>query len=324
LPAKSHITAAHVFALALIISITARCQPAISFTVENLHSLPANIEIVWKAQTNNLPAKLPVFIVIKQGFSDTVNREALLMAHCPATHAADATTQNLVIQDGEDESWKTRIMILPLAGEIEFEDRSPINQVIAVPDAAEVSRRAWDAAARFQLPRNQLLENSSDQKSEVAQSGPLVGQICTRDTFLTRRLHNIDMRNFGLAFRLGNRGQIRYFSLRWPQLRMAMNFPVAPPSEMAANFRERIIPASTLSETNLPVIPDALLARTRSLVVTNMTPFYAEAACAAIPNPTRRERYISPFAELQATADLGGTNASLTFYTELVTRPPSH
>lgn len=309
-----------------MISIAAPGQSAISahFVVQNVQSLPANVEIVWKARTNELPAKLPVFIVIKQGFSDTVNREALLMAHFPVTHAADATTQNLVILDGEDESWKTRMVILPLAGEIDFEDRSPINKVIAVPDAAEVSRRARDAAARFQLPRGQLLEKSSDQKFEVAQSGPLVGQICTRETFLTRRIHNMDVRNFGLAFRLGNRGQIRYFSLRWPQLRMVMNFPVTSPSAMVAGFRERVIAASNFGETNLPVVPDALLARARSLVVTNMTPFYAEAVCAAIPHPSRRERYISPFAELQVNADFGGTNAGLTIYTGIVARPDSY
>lgn len=306
--------------------IVARAQTTATtgpFALGDSHALPAKLEIVWNAATNDWPSTLPVFVTVKQGFSDTVNREALLMGHFPTRDATTATTQNLIVQDGEDENWTKRINILPLAREIDFEDRSPFPPNPAVPDAAEVSRRAWNAGARFHLPPTDLIEEPDNQRSEIAPSGPAAGKVCYRETVLTRKIGNLEARNFGLTFRLGDRGAVRFFSLRWPPLKRVADAPMATASQIADQLKGRIIAPSVFDETNHSAVPANLLSRAQKLVVTRVTQFYAAVVSPSMRNASRREDYISPFAELRADADAGGTNVTVILFIDIIAAPIS-
>ena len=147
--------------------------------------------------------------------------------------------------------------------------------------------------------------------------------ICARGIFLSRKLDGVsfwgDANNGadGFSIEFGGRGQIRSFSLVWPNLEPEQQRLTASPEEIIRCIREHKVIVLPDDEPNyFGRIKN--LAKAMKFTITKITPCYGEGVLGEVPTNDVPPEFVTPLAELEAVADFGNSNMTVRLITPIL------
>jgi hypothetical protein len=147
----------------------------------------------------------------------------------------------------------------------------------------------------------------------------LTNQICGRGTFLYRQLDGIPFfsaddngggaEGFGMEF--GSYGIIRSFSLCWSEVSRYQSEQTASPQEIIHCIlaQKTIVMPNVDEEDYFARLKQ--LANAKKLTITKITPCYGLGMFGEVPTNDVPCKFVTPFAELEAVADFGNSNATV-------------
>ena len=174
--------------------------------------------------------------------------------------------------------------------------------------------RAWSELSRFGVDSKQLkfknLTSSFCNKDERGRD--LSNRPCGRGVFLSRQLDGIsffgngnDGNEEGFWIEFASQGQIRAFSLNWPDLDRYRIQQTASPKQMIECIRKRkalFVPAENEVDYFARI---KQLAAVQTLRITKITPYYAEGVFGQEPTNNAPAEFVTPLAEVEIVADFG-------------------
>lgn len=221
--------------------------------------------------------------------------------------------------------------IEPASGTISFSSTNQNLLTNNVPGDEVVVKRAFECASPFGLNSAELVPRRVYGASNAPGCDSLASGICGRGIFLARKLDGFcffgDTGNGsdGFSIEFGSRGQIRSFSLVWPNLERFKQGPCLSPKEIVRCIREQrilVVPGDN-EQTYFQRLK--MLARAETFTVTRITPVYGEGVFGEMP-PTNNvpAPFITPFAELQAEANFGTDKVPVRLLSPLVLSDKGH
>jgi len=283
--------------------------------------LSTNMPIIWQAPTNHLPKSFWIYKRLPpRPFSASVISNAVILASLQDKVFPRPSTNAFFIWSAPNPCGTSFSIfsIQPASTSISF---SPPDQSLStdnVPDDETVTRRAFECAARFGLDRAHLIPKNVYSSSNAAGCDQiLTNGICARGIFLSRKLDGIgffgDANNGsdGFSIEFGSRGQIRSFSLVWPNLETNQLHKTASPQQIITCLRaHKIIVIPNPDEETYFQRLEAL-ANAKKFTITKIMPCYGEGVFGKAPTNDVPSEFITPFAELEAVADFGNSNATV-------------
>ena len=189
-----------------------------------------------------------------------------------------------------------------------------------IPDDATIVKRAWEEALRFHIePRQLRFKNMTSHFCRRDENGGgETNFLCGRGAFLSRQLDGVVFLGSGdngwsegFWIELGSHGKVRAFSLNWPNLVRYKSHETASLVELTECIRARkVIVLPNPDETRYFERIKGLANATK-LTITRTTPFYGEGVFGETPGNGTPSEFVTPFAELEAVADMGNSNANV-------------
>jgi hypothetical protein len=287
-----------------------------------------NTKILWQAPANQLPENVWIYKRLPaQPFLSVVISNAVVLASLQDKEFPKPSTNTFYISSTPNPCGIGFVIFLiePATTTISF---TSTNQSLAtnnVPDTFTVTKRAFDCAARFGLDREHLIAKPVYTSSTAPGCDqPLTNGICGRGIFLSRKLAGLgffgdaDNASEGFAIEYGSRGQIRSFSLIWPNLKTNRLEKTASPSQIIAGIRTHKIivlpnPGEDTYFQRLKTLSNA-----RRFTITKIIPCYGEGQFGETPTNDVPPPWIAPFAEVEARADFGNSNTFVRFVTPII------
>lgn len=298
------------FALIPVILLTALPGWAGPMTLEDVSPhFPTNAEIVWQAPTNHLPQELPTYITVPQMFSTVTISNAMVLAAFPPKHHISAGDFHL--QDGPEDRWSRALDITIQWGQIMYRVRTDLREPKGVPGGEEVAKRAWEYAAKLDIDPSELFEKPESRETKNCEYGEATNQVCSRGTFLTRKIHGLEMRDFGLGITFGGQAQLRGFCLLWPDLKVDAVHPLASPEQMTQSIRAHKTVLALTGDGSMDWAKLKALSTARKVTITKITPYYGEGRYGEEATDNGPKREISPLAEMEVMAELEHSNLTV-------------
>ncbi len=323
--------------LALIAAIlaTAVSSPAGTSSQENASPhVPTTTTIIWEASTNNLPKSLWTYQRLgPQTFSEAVISNALVLASLQSNGIPKPSTKAFFVWPDKGSNYSGSLPCIfsitpfdatmnywvPNYGEPSGKD---------FPDDETIVACARKYASQLGLDPAQMVQKDIYARMcNAGQKGPAMSRdVCGRGVFLSRQLdgvtffsdNNTGEGTEGFAVEFGGHGQIRSFSLIWPDLARYESHKTASPEQILAFIRTH----------NIMVIPDAneerflekvrALPNAKKIVITKITPRYSEEVYWEERKSNQPSKFINPVAELEAVAKLENTNLNFRFLAPLL------
>ena len=152
----------------------------------------------------------------------------------------------------------------------------------------------------------------------MCEHDPFRNHVGARSTFLTRKIGDFGLRDYGFDIEFGAHKQLRRFTVLWPTLKLAETAPTATPQQIIECIRARKTPLALLEpEGRLDRATLTALGKTRTLTITNLIPTYAEGRFGKAPSNGPDEIF-TPIAELEAIAQLEHTNLQIRLYAPIL------
>ena len=318
--------------LALLAAILAARFSSFADTTNSLEkfspNFSTNTKILWQAQANQLLKNIWIYKRLSpQPFSAAVISNAVVLASLQDKGFPKPSTNVFHIWNAPNPSGMgfAIFSIEPASTTISFSSPNQSLMTNNVPDTETVTKRAFECAARFGLDRAHLIPKpvySSSNASGCDQT--LTNGICGRGIFLSRKLNNVgffgdaDNASDGFAIEFGSRGQIRSFSLVWPNLKTNRLETVASPQQIIAGIRAHkiIVLPNPGEDTYFQRLKT--LANTKTFTITKITPCYGEGVFGEVPTNDVPSGFISPFAELEAVADFENSKVDVRFVSPII------
>lgn len=288
-----------------------------------------NTQIVWAAPTNQLPKTIWIYKRrLPLPFSETVLSNAIGLASLQGKAFPTPSTNSFFVWSTPNPCGMSYdvFSIEPASGTISFSSTNQNLFTNDVPGEEVVVKRAFECAGRLGLNSAELVPRSVYGASNAPGCDSLASGICGRGIFLSRKLDGFcffgDANNGsdGFSIEFGSRGQIRSFSVVWPNLERFQQRPCFSSKEIIRCIREQ----------KILVVPDdnesnyfqrlKVLARAKTFTVTRITPVYCEGVLGEMPTNNAPAPFITPFAELQAEANFGTDKRSVRILSPLVLR----
>jgi hypothetical protein len=287
-----------------------------------------NTEIFWKAPTNGLPKSFWIYKRLPpRPFSASVISNAVVLASLQDKGFPKPSTNAFFIWSAPNPCGMgfSIFSIQPASTTISFSSPNQNLSTDNIPDDETVTKRAFECAARFGLDRTDLIpKNVYSASNATGCEGTLTNGNCARGIFLSRKLDGIgfygDANNGsdGFSIEFGGRGQIRSFSLVWPNLEHNQNSPTASPQQITACIRaHKIIVIPNADEDNYFERVKSL-ANAKTFTITKITPYYGEGIFGEVPTNDVPPEFIVPFAELEAVADFGNSNVTVRLLSPII------
>ena len=145
-------------------------------------------------------------------------------------------------------------------------------------------------------------------------------------SFLSRELDGIPFYSSagideadGFSIEFGSHGQIRAFSLVWPNLERSQNCRIAKPQQIINLLRARRILVVPNTEEEKYFERLKILSKARTLFITGVIPRYGEiGAFGEASTSDASPEFLIPFAEIYATASWGNSNAAMHFISPIL------
>jgi hypothetical protein len=310
------------FAILVVVFVQSLRASANPPTWEELSAhLFTNGPIVWQVSTNHLPKHFWIYQRhLPRIFSSTIITNAIVLASLESKGFPEpSTNQTCIVAEPPcpcvsvcnfsiDPSEAYMSFISP-----NYKDGSPTG----IPSDGVIVKRAWDYVPQLGLNPAQMIQKSFfthnvDQSSNT-------NFICGRGVFLSRQLDGVTFFSAdntgsdaeGFAIEFGSYGQIRSFSFHWSALERSKNQQTASLQEISQCIRtHKTIVLPNVDEENY-FARLGILANAKKLTITKITPYYMDEVFGNIPTNYVPCNFAMPFAELEAVADFGTSNATL-------------
>ena len=280
-----------------------------------------NTKILWQA-TNRLPGSFWIYKRLPtRPFLASVISNAVILASLEARGFPKPSTNEFFMAINPSNPMGMGLIFFLIQPSTTTITYCTTNQMLStndVPDDETVRRRAFECAARFGLGRAYLIPKDVYSASNApGRTDIFTNGICARGIYLSRKLDGIGFfgdaneRREGFSIEFGSHGRIRSFELVWPNLEHYQNSPTASRAEIIHFIRaQRIIVIPNADEATYFQRVEGL-ANARTFTITQITPYYGEGVFGETPTNDAPPEFITPFAELEAIADFGNSNATV-------------
>jgi hypothetical protein len=314
--------------------LTACSAPASPPTVEELWShLFTNTIIVWQAPTNHLPKSFWIYQrVLPRIFSETVISNAVVLGSFQSHGFPKPSTNDVCILDDPDCNncgcmRVCNFSIRPNDATLSFYSPDQNHLTQNIPSDATVDRLARDCALKLGVDLAQVVEKSpTSHLNTDTNDNKLTNQICGRGVFLCRRLDGINFFSAnddgdgseGFVIEFGSYGLIRSFSLCWSEVARYKSQQTTSPQEIIHCIRahKTIVMPNIDEEDYFARLKK--LAGAKKLTITKITPCYGEGVFGEVPTNDVPCKFVTPFAELEAVADFGNSNATVRLLSPII------
>jgi hypothetical protein len=284
-----------------------------------------NGPIVWQASTNHLPKQFWIYQrQLPRVFSANLITNAIVLASFQSQgFPQPSTNQTCIVAEPHSPFVNIcNFFINPSEASMSFESPDYKNaSPSGIPGDQLIVSRAWGYAPQLGLDPRQMVQKSFfTHSNDVDQTGEETkGFICGRGVFLSRQLDGVaffsaddsgsDTEGFAIEF--GSHGQIRSFYYRWSALKRFESQQTASLQEISRCIRaHKTIVLPNLDETDY-FGRLRTLAIAKKLTITKITPVYGEGMFGEPQTNSAPCKFAIPFAELEAVADFGTSNATV-------------
>jgi hypothetical protein len=290
-----------------------------------------NTEIIWQAPTSNLPKGFWIYKRLPpRPFSTTVISNAIVLASLQSKGFPKPSTNDFYVLEDKGPNYPGMIPeifnISPKSATISYWSPHPDSNLSGIPADEILTRRAWTCARQLGVDPAQIaLKGMTSHFNQDENYNDLTNQLCGRGVFLSRQLDGIlftdigdNGANGGFWIEFGSHEQIRAFSLVWPDLKRDKFQETASPQQIIACIEAR----------KIIVIPNAneekyfervkALANAKIFTITKITANYTEGVMGEVPTNDAPSEFITPFAELEAVADFGNSNATVRLVSPII------
>jgi hypothetical protein len=195
-----------------------------------------------------------------------------------------------------------------------------------IPSDKTIVLRAWKYAVQLGLDPKQLRQKPLTFYFNSDENGvKLTNQICGRGVYLSRQLEGVcfwgdgdDGPNEGFWIEFGSHEKIQAFSLNWPNLETNQLHQTASPQQIIACLREHKIMVIPNADEETYFQRVKVLANAKKFTITKITPYYGEGVYGEVPMNNELPKFVMPFAELEAVADFGNSNANVRLFSPIL------
>jgi len=319
------------FSILAVILGTACIATASPPTVEELWShLFTNGPVVWQAPTNNLPKSFWTYKkILPQVFSSSVISNAIVLASLQKKGFPQPSTNQIIIWEPSMENLSPNTDD-PLAGSFSIlPDQATISYSMPhfdldsgkdIPSDEAIVKRARNSAVQLGLDPLKLMQKpltfhvcSFDENGHDNTNS----QICGRRIYLSRQIDGFsfygDGDNFsgGFWMEFGSHGKVRGFCLSWPTLQRNVVSLTASPEQIVTCIKSHKTFVMPNGDEAGYFARLKTLASAKKLTVTKITPYYGEGTFGEVPTNDAANIFVTPYAELEAVADFGNSNATV-------------
>ena len=284
---------------------------------------PTNTQIIWQTATNNLPGSFWIYKRLPpRPFLASVISNAVILASLQDKEIPKPSTNDFFISTFPcpECTGFTIFSIQPATTTISFFSTNQNLSTNNVPDVETVTKRAFEYAARFGLDQRHLIpKNVYTASNASGREETLTNGICARGICLARQLDGVAFFSAdnegdgaeGFSVEFGSRGQIRSFSLAWPNLERDKDNLTASPQQIINCIRAQktIVLPKAGEDTYFQRIK--ALANAKTFTIMKITPYYSEGIFGEVPTNDVPPEFITPLAELEAVADFGKSNTTV-------------
>jgi hypothetical protein len=297
--------------------------------------------VFWAASTHGVPKTLWVYKVVPQHFPFAAISN--LMALGSFTFKDEQRGHRDISPTNEDTLFffdKKRgcnLTIIPSRGEITYWDdsarpnhwdkiRHENEPVLGVPDEATAQKLGLKFLRQFgirpadlaQIGHGHLLTFGKKQTRSYfdrATGKYIENEVTSCGVFFNRRLDGINFAGTGIGggaeIDYSNHAKLAEFRLLWRNVQPFERHAIATPDEILQWIRDG---KAVMTHKN-PVNPGDV----KKLTITAISPLYMGAS------GDETQDFVYPFAQLEAVADLGGTNVNIQLYCPIlsVSKPPA-
>lgn len=292
--------------------------------------LTTNTPILWQAPTNHLPKRFWVYKTLSPHiFPATVISNAIVLASFQSKGFPKPDTNDICITDDPDCDCPCmrvcNFYISPALGVLSFASPGQNTLTKHLPSDQAIMKWAWNDAALLGIDPAQVAQKCFTSHFNLdTNDDKLTNQICGRRIFLSRQLDGIlfmgtgdDGWNEGFWIEFGSYAQINSFSLNWPDLERDESHPTANPEQIVACIRARKIIVLPKADEKTYFERVKALANAKKLTITKITPYYGEGVYGETPD-NEPPKWVTPFAELEAIADFGNSNANVRIFSPIL------
>jgi hypothetical protein len=318
-----------------VISAVALSAPADQPTWQELSArLFTNAAIVWQAPNDKLPKSFWIYQrELPHIFSATVISNAIFLGSLQSKGFPKPSTNDFFIPEDKGPDYPGPIAtifgIRPSDANMYYSQPNySIGSGEQLPSDETIAARAWKYTSQLGLdPAHLVQENLYTHLCDTDQNGQTANHLCGRGVFLSRQLDGVSFFSAdnegsgeeGFPVEFGSYGQIRFFSLRWSTV---ARYEI----QQTASTRE-IIHCIRAHKTIVLPNPDEedffarlkTLAGAKKLTITKITPYYGEGVLGEVPTNDVPCKFATPFAELEAIADFGNSNAPVKLISPIIT-----
>jgi hypothetical protein len=283
-----------------------------------------NTEIIWQASTNNLPVNFWIYKRLPpHPFSAAVISNAVILASLERKIAPEPSTNDFFLPEDHPSNYPGMIPVIfsitPKSATISYGLPHPDTNTIGIPADKALVQRAWACAVQFGVnPAQIAFKEMTSRYNQDENYNDLTNQLIGRGVFLSRKLDGVlftdigdQGANGGFWIEFGSHGQVHAFSLVWPELQRDKLQPTA-------NAQQIITCIRAFKTMSLPIHEEAdyfarlkNFAKAKKLTITKIKPYYMEGIYGGMPTNDEPSEFIATFAELEAVADFGNSNATV-------------
>lgn len=263
-------------------------------------------------------------------FSAATISNALVLASFQNKGPVLPSTNEIYIWDHNrkgDDPLAGHFTIIPRFASISYQIRNhALGSAVDIPSDKAIAERAWDCAMRLGLDRAQLSQKStSNRMCEYDEKGRLGtnDSIGGREIVLARLIDGIGFYGNGIeegfCIEFGSHGKIRSFSLVWPNLEPYKISQAASPEQIIQCIRAHKTPLTPNDDEASPYFARIKnLANAKRFTITKITAYYGEGAFGQVPTNNEPPELVAPYAELEAVADFGNSNAIVRLFSPII------
>ncbi|MGH7952792.1 MAG: hypothetical protein ACREFE_12870 [Limisphaerales bacterium] len=253
-------------------------------------------------------------------FSTTVISNAVVLASLQSKGFPKPSTNDFYLVADHPANYPGTIpeifSITPKTGTILYGLPHPGTNTSDIPADKILVQRAWTCAAQLGVDATRIaFKEMTSHFNQDENGNDITNQPCSRGVFLSRLLDEIsftdigdDGANGGFWIEFGSHGQVRGFSLVWPDLKRSELQPTASPQQIIACIRAFKTMSPPIGQETHYFTRLKTLAQAKKLTITKITPAYMEGIYGDMTESSDPSKFIAPFAELEAIADFGNSN----------------
>jgi|CZKV01.1.fsa_nt_gi hypothetical protein len=297
--------------------------PVVSCAANSLErfapNFSTNTAILWQTPTTNLPTNLWIYKRLPpQPFLASVISNAIAIASLQDRGIPKPSTNDFFIWTPPDCCGMGRSIfgIMPAKAVISYDATNQSLSTNDLPDEATVKKCAFHYASLLGLGNARLIPQNIFCSSNAYGIKSTNGA-CGKGIFLSRELDGVTFYSNGgvdeadgFSIEFGSHGQVRAFSLVWPNLERGQNCRVASPQEIINCLRARriIVIPNPDEETYFERLK--ILSKAKTFIITSVIPRYGDMGTfGEVPTNDVPPKFLVPFAEIEAVASFGNSNA---------------